>query len=44
MNYKLMGRFFGWISAAMAVFMLPAALLCVADGDGPARPGLYRRI
>lgn len=33
MNYKMMGRFLGWIFAALTVFMIPAALICLFDGD-----------
>ena len=33
MNYKMMGRFLGWIFAALTVFMIPPAILCLADGD-----------
>lgn len=31
MNYKMLGRYHAWIFAALAVFMIPAAVLCLVD-------------
>jgi len=43
LNYKMMGRFLGWIFAALTVFMIPPAILCLADGDyADALAFLYR--
>ncbi len=36
MNYKLMGRFQAMLFGAIAVFMVPAMILCFADGDKTA--------
>lgn len=33
MNYKLIGRFFAFVTAGIAVFMLPALLFCLCDTD-----------
>lgn len=39
MNYKMMGRIISQILLFETVFMLPALLLCIADGDGAAAAG-----
>ncbi len=36
MNYKLMGRFQAFLFGALAVFMVPAMILCFADADTAA--------
>ncbi|MEA4966104.1 MAG: TrkH family potassium uptake protein [Oscillospiraceae bacterium] len=36
MNYKMIGRILALVLAVEAIFMIPAFLLCLADGDGAA--------